>query len=250
MVIRSFGFSLVELLVTMALLSMVVLIGSSAYGLFAQRWDGQLGSFENTMNHTRDTMLVQESLGNLIPFMAYGAEGQATIYFEGNRNGFVAVSSQSVFVANVFSVVRFSVKQNTDLTYDVWYEEWPMVEDTLQTVRQSIPFYPPVILFKSISDPEFGYFGWVDIQAKLGNGSGLGPQKPEWMGTLNSVASSVAPRKTRLRFKNASGSYELISEFADVPARFLNRYRGGRTPKSIRGEEQGEGESVDTSCYC
>ena len=75
------GFTLVELLITMALLSMIILIGSSAFGLFGQRWDGRLGQFDNTMRNTQNIMLVQDVLGSLIPYVAYNHNGKPIIYF-------------------------------------------------------------------------------------------------------------------------------------------------------------------------
>ena len=94
---KGHGFTLIELLITMALLSMIILIGSSAFGLFAQRWDGRLGQFDSTMRSAQNIMLVQDVLTSLIPYVAYNRDGKPVIYFEGNRNGFVAVSSRSIF---------------------------------------------------------------------------------------------------------------------------------------------------------
>ena len=132
MVKKIVGFTLVELLISMALLSMIVLVGASAFGLFSQRWDGQLGDFNADVVNTRNRMLVQEVLDHLVPYVALDTKGRPVMYFEGNRNGFVAVSSRSLFSSDTVAVVRFSVRQNTDLTYDVIYEEWPMRSDVLR----------------------------------------------------------------------------------------------------------------------
>jgi prepilin-type N-terminal cleavage/methylation domain-containing protein len=74
------GFTLVEVLITMALLSMIILIGASAFGLFAKRWDGQLGKFDATMQNARNVMLVQEVLDSLVPYMAYDTRGKPKVY--------------------------------------------------------------------------------------------------------------------------------------------------------------------------
>ena len=155
------GFTLVELLITMALLSMIILIGSSAFGMFGQRWDGRLGQFDATMRSTQNIMLVQDVLSSLMPYVAYNRDGKPIIYFEGNRNGFVAVSSKSIFSDNDFAVVRFSVRQNVELDYDVLYEESPMVDDVLVSLNQPLEFSRPMVLFESVSDPLFQYYGWA-----------------------------------------------------------------------------------------
>ena len=150
----------------MSLLSMIILIGASAFGLFSQRWDGQLGFFNATLKRSRDQILVQEVLDSLVPYMAYDADEKPIIYFEGNRNGFVAVSGKSIFSSGNFAVIRFAVSQNPDLTFDITYEEWPMEDDVLRLTSQPVTFYPPITLFESVDNPAFGYFGWADFRER------------------------------------------------------------------------------------
>ena len=76
---KSTGFTLVEMLITMSILSMVVLAGSSAFGFFAQQWDGHLGKFDQSMSSSRNIMLVQEVLDNLMPYMAYDSKDQPSV---------------------------------------------------------------------------------------------------------------------------------------------------------------------------
>ena len=113
--IKNQGFTLVELLVTMSLLSMIILIGSSAFSMFSQRWDGQLGNFDKSARDARNVMLVQNILDSLVPYVTDDTDGGPIIYFEGNRNGFVSVSSQSIQSPEDYAVIRFSVKQDIDL---------------------------------------------------------------------------------------------------------------------------------------
>ena len=247
---RVSGFSLVELLVTMALLSMIVLVGSSAFGLFAKRWDGQLGNFDESMIHARNTMLVHEVMDSLIPYMAYNSKDQPTIYFEGNRNGFVAVSNRSVYVDNVLAVVRLSVHQNPDLTFDVWYEEWPMVDGLLQSAQQNIPFYPPVILFRSVKEPRFSYFGWIDRVAKFGNGEAINPKPAEWLDSANAISSAISPLMARLSFNSSKGRYDMLAFVGKEPIRLLSRYSGARSRRANQNYDQKDGQDEDTSCYC
>jgi prepilin-type N-terminal cleavage/methylation domain-containing protein len=249
-VIKAAGFTLIEMLITMSILSMVVLAGSSAFGFFSQQWDGSLGKFDQSMSNSRNIMLVQEILDNLIPYMAYDSKDQPSIYFEGNRNGFVAVSGRSLFKQERLAVVRFSVRQNTDLTFDVLYEEWPMEDEVLVSANTDLPFYPPLVLFRSVTEAEFGYFGWSDILSKKGNGGDQFPQPPAWYPSLNAVASSVAPIKARLRFKFKDNPYELLSVLAEQPSNLITRYSGARKRQpSQQQDDSGEGNG-ETSCFC
>lgn len=234
------GFTLVEVLITMALLSMIILIGSSAFGLFAKRWDGKLGRFDATMQNARNVMLVQEVLDSLVPYMAYDTRGKPKIYFEGNRNGFVAVSSKSLYGRGGFAVVRFSVRQKADLAYQVIYEEWPMSDDVLRSIDQPIIFSSPLVLFDTVTNPRFEYFGWAELEDKLPRDDMTLPKPPKWLKNYNALAIGLSPLKAALRFTTPSGDLQAISILANEKPSLLSGYRG-------RFKKQGDKQKLDNN---
>lgn len=244
---RDQGFTLVEMLVTMVLLSMIVLIGSSAYGIFAQRWDGQLGKFDVAMQNTRDLMLVQEVLDSLMPYVVYREDETPVVYFEGNRNGFVAVSSRSVFSGQVPAVVRFSVVQNEDLRFDVRYEEWAMDDDVLRMATQSIDFSEPLTLFRDIENPIFGYLGWSSSEERFGVEGVAIAKAPQWLSSYDAVKLPFAPLKARLSFKFEDFPYQISSALTASRAGLLSSYSGSR--RRLRNDA---GDPVEPlgECFC
>ena len=76
MVSKISGFTLIELLVAMSLLSLIVLTGTSAFGIFSQRWDGRLGTFDEKMESTQSILMVQDVLSSLVPYAAMNQEGK------------------------------------------------------------------------------------------------------------------------------------------------------------------------------
>ena len=242
------GFTLIELLVSMTLLSLVVLTGTSAFGLFAQRWDGQLGKYDAAMLSLRHFTLVQDVMDGLINYVAYDNDERPIIYFEANRNGFVGVSSRSLSRDDVFATVRFSVKQNNDLSFDVLYEEWPMVDDVLRSTRQRLDFSEPLVLFESVKNPVFEYYGWSTIEEANGDGEGEGPAPARWMQHYNGLESFSTPLKLQLTFNVEGVSYRLLSVLSGpMGSSLVSRYQG-RYKKVLRSDEQGE--VVDDYCYC
>ena len=220
---RESGFTLVELLVAMSLLSMVVLVGSAAFGLYGERWDGRLGQFDAKLRATQNLFLVQESLDSLVPYVARDRNGKPVIYFEGNRNGFVAVSSKSLLSEGNYAVVRFSVRENSDLSYDVLYEEYPMVDDLLLTIGTPLPFSRPLTLFRSVADPVFSYLGWSDIEER--QGEILAP--PRWVSEYNGVKAWFSPLKAKLIFSSSLGEPQIIGTIAAQRDGLLSRYQVG-----------------------
>jgi len=209
----------------MALLSMIVLVGSSAFGLFSQRWDGQLGKFDATMRRAKSLMLVQDVLNGLIPYVVYSKDGMPVIYFVGNRNGFVGVSSRSLYSHGDFAVVRLSVKQNNNLTFDVLYEEWPMKNDLLVSLNQEMRFLPPLVLFRSVGNPLFEYYGLKsqDVRRLESDLAVVAP--PMWSQNYNAVGVGHSPMRTRLIFESKEGSHQISSVLASELPGLLTRYK-------------------------
>ena len=73
------GFTLIEMLVTMTLLSAIIMVGSSAFALFSQRWDRQLDEFDDTLRYARDLAIVQRVLTSLIPYVVFSEDREPLI---------------------------------------------------------------------------------------------------------------------------------------------------------------------------
>ena len=147
------------------------------------------------MTNSKNLMLVQEVLDNLIPYawrttLKIGRQSTSKVIEMGLLRFLVVLCTD-----RIMAVVRFSVIQNLDLSYDVLYEEWPMEDDVLIYARTVVPFLPPLVLFHSVATADFQYFGWKDRVSKAGNGGDQLPQAPSWHKELNAVASTVAPVK-------------------------------------------------------
>lgn len=238
------GFTLIELLVSTALLSMIIVVCTVAFGLFADRWDGRLGHFDRTLRSSQYAILVQDVLDSLVPYVAYGRDGWPVVFFEGNRNGFVAVSSKSLFSYGHFAVVRFSVRQHDDSRFDVIYEEWPMDSEVLVSSGEPLDFSEPLVLFAGVTEPLFSYFGWPDVAERSAIDDQIS-MPPRWSATYDGVQALRAPLKANLSFTTPLGSYRIVSAVTSKSRGVLGRYK--------RQKFRGSGEVVerdDDDCAC
>ena len=156
---KTHGFSLVELLVAITILSMTILISNQAFSFFMQRWNGELGRFNNELALIKTSILVSETLNSIVPYLVNLPDGSKGFYFEGNRNGFVAVSQQSIADPETAAVVRLSAVQDKQGLFTLLYEEWPMQHDILKAHNQFIPFSVPIVIQSGLKDIRFQYFG-------------------------------------------------------------------------------------------
>lgn len=222
---RQSGFTLIELLVTMTILTMIIVIGSSAFSLFAQRWSGEVGSFNSKISDARNLMLIQDVLDSLIPWVAYDEFGKPFMYFEGNRNGFVAVSSRSLYSFGDYSVVRLSVVERRDMTFDVLYEEWPMSDDLLFSTSQKISFFSPILLYRSVSNPTFEYLGWANAEDRASIGDLAKLPSPQWLKSYNGIYALFPPQRAKLSFEKEGESFMVSSTLNSPNPGLLSRYK-------------------------
>ena len=244
---KAAGFTLIEMLVSTVLLSAIVLVGSSSYSIFSKRWDGQLGKFDQTLQDVRDVMLVDSVLDSLIPYVTYDHSETPVLYFEGNRNGFVTVSAKSVFSEKIPAVVRFSVVQREDLSFDVIYEEWPMENNVLRSTYQNFNFAQPITLFESVTSPNFEYFGWESVIEREGFSGAQNAVPARWLSSLNSLEERLLPERIRLSFYNNGEYKEINTIIAAQRSNLLTRFccLGPR-------QRNGLGEPIKStpSCTC
>ena len=199
--LRASGFSLVELLAALVILSLTVLLSTQSFSLFSQRWDGRLGSFDDRFEEVRARWVVGDILSSLHPFIVKNPEGASRFYFEGNRNGFVAVTSRSHADSHVPAVVRLSFVLAEQGNYDLVYEEWPMVRDYLRSTTQTIEFDQPILLVADVQAPEFYYLGIPEGGATLRGGL----EPPRWFSQYNSLQTSFHPIALQLTWETDAG---------------------------------------------
>ena len=220
------GFTLVEMLVSMVLLSMVLLIASSAYSMFSDRWSGRLGHFNKTVVQAKQLILVQEALKSIVSYAVTNDKEQAKFYFEGNRNGFVAVTLRSVFSPESAAVMRLQVTQNDDFTYNLSYQESAMTDQLLITAKQSLNFSKPIILFDNLTEIDFQYFGWPSTQDKYWTIDSAipRPEPPIWFNEYNSLALNLQPEKITVTFTTEQGYYSLQTKLTSSVPGVLTSY--------------------------
>ncbi|OKY24658.1 prepilin-type N-terminal cleavage/methylation domain-containing protein [Thalassotalea sp. PP2-459] len=219
------GFTLIEMLVSMTLLSMVMLIATNAYSLFSDRWNGRLGHFNQTLATTKNLLLVQESLQSITGYVVTDNKQSAKYYFEGNRNGFVAVTLRSMFKPDFAAVVRLKFEQNDDFTFRLIYQESPMNQQMLVQVTQQLEFEHSVVLFDRVKNAEFLYFGWSSLENKnwTPDLTSMQPPQKEWLSDYNSLEKLVFPEQVSVTFTVEGKQYSIQSRLnRPIPAVLSN----------------------------
>lgn len=225
---HSRGFTLIEMLVSMVLLMMVMLIASGAYSLFSERWNGRLGHYNKSLTTAKQSILVQEALSGIIAYAITDDNGVEGLYFEGNRNGFVAVTLRSIFNPEIAAVVRLQVTQNDDFTYKLTYEESAMTEQLLLNAKQPIIFSPAIVLFDKFHEINFEYFGWSTLASKISAFDVVDllteKETQEWFSEYNSLEKNIQPEQIKVTFTSTQGEFTLHQKLLSAAPSLLNNY--------------------------
>ena len=205
---------------------MVLLIATRAYSLFSERWNGRLGNFNQSMATAKRLILVQEALTSIVSYVVTDENKEAKLYFEGNRNGFVAVTLRSLFNPEVAAIIRFQVIQNPDFTYQLVYQESLMREQLLIYAKQAITFTDPIVLFDDLSAIDFQYFGWPSKESKYWDYENTtNEREPKaWFNEYNSLDIKIQPEKIKVTFSSQEGSYSLLTQLTSSTPNMLYRY--------------------------
>lgn len=220
------GFTLVEMLVSMVLLSMVLLIASSAYALFSERWDGRLGHFNQSVKQAKQLILVQEAVKSVVSYVVTDDKEQPKIYFEGNRNGFVAVTLRSLFAPDVSAVIRIQVLQKPDFSYQLIYQESSMSQRLLIKAKQPLEFSEAIVLYDNLIAVDFQYLGWPSLENKYWQAESATAERQEkaWFNDYNSLERNVQPEQVKITFTTEEGDFMLVMKLSDSVPNSLARY--------------------------
>lgn len=206
------GFSLIELLVALAILSMTILISSMGFGFFMDKWGGQLGRFDEQASNAKRLKIVRQAVLNTLPYIVRKKDGKASFYFDGDKDSFVAVTKHSLFGKKLPALYRISVRQNTDLSYSLVYQEQVEAKHPFFSVDQKIVFGPEFTLLDGLTDIRLQYYGFESLSQKVAD------QSQEWWQSFNGLQRNLLPVSVAILFiwQGEQQSLEIPLVQADV----------------------------------
>lgn len=207
------GFTLVELLISTALLSLILFIASFSYSLFANNWNKEMGSYKKTAQFVRNIELVKRVLQSTNPLVITKKDMKKGLYFVGTNSSITAVSRYGLF--NEFGVIyRISLEDAVDNSTDksLVYREVAANNVLLVDESQAFQFSQKHVIMDRIKSIDIQFYGWDNINAKGLQLSGLGKAEKSWHKTYNAVSTGLFPEQARIkvRYMSANGVIETI----------------------------------------
>ena len=221
--LRLKGFTLVELLVAVAIFGMVVGVASYGFSLFSRHWDGRVGSFERTQGQYQRLDLVTAALEDTLPWAMRNEAGRLGFYFLGREEGLTLVTGNPVFSPNQIAVIRFFREPQADGRWQLVYEEAPLEGVLLREAGQTLPFRHRMVVMRGLPQPRFSYFGWESLERRMTEADAAeGGSGPGWFEEFDGLKRGEHPQRIGLRMA-ATDAIFFVPERADAA---MNRYMG------------------------
>lgn len=216
------GFTLIETLVAMVLLSLLMISGALAYDFFSQNWQRNKGLSDTTLERHHLLSLVQKVSQNTFAKIVRENDEQLGFYFLGRENGFTAVSRTSVQEPSASAVYRIFREPDGSGRYRLVYEEAVLTDIALFTADQELPFNFRRILYANVDAIDFKYYGYASlternmtVAADLGDTYSL-----EWFNEYDGLRRFLHPQAVQIDMNG----FNWFIEVPDAVEEALSRY--------------------------
>jgi prepilin-type N-terminal cleavage/methylation domain-containing protein len=202
------GFSLLEMLVAVVVLSMVIGISTYAYSLFIRQWDGHLGRFDESQAQYQRLEWLATALQDTLPYLVRDDKNELGFYFLGRDEGLTSVTMSPVFGVGEPALIRVFREPDDSGTWRLVYEEAPFAGKVLAHADQRMEFRHRLVVARGLPRPEFRYFGWADLQSRVSieDSSGTGRA---WFDEYDGLRRQFHPEKIELGWGNDVAVFEI-----------------------------------------
>jgi prepilin-type N-terminal cleavage/methylation domain-containing protein len=213
---KPIGFTLVELLITIAIFSLVVTLATFSFQLIARDHGRRLDGFSNALSQTHRLHLVDVVLRDALPWGVRDSDGKPGFYFLGRRTGMTFVTDSPVFGVGSAAVVRLFTEQREG-RWNLVYEEASLEGIQLTDADQELPFKNRLIVLHGADEITFRYYGWETLSGRFGDteDSSSVANQPRWFDEFDGLVTLQSPQRVELLIDQSRFEY-LLSDRVDI----------------------------------
>lgn len=197
------GFSLVEVLIALAILMMVLFVGNLAYRTYSVYWQKEFGSFQQDMAQLKGITNVYTLIRNIKPMVLKGGELGGYFYFDGGDSVIRSIGNQSISNDKFATAFEIKVVPVANRGVAIEYREFPMSSPVIN--EEDIGSYgAATTILTGFEDVRFEYYGWPNYQefAKYELAEdGAAFNEKKWFGLYSGKDVLITPEIVKLRLK-------------------------------------------------
>lgn len=185
------GFTLIEILIAMLVLSIVMFIGSLSFSTFSQRWQKDMGSFTQEVANAKNLVLLQKAFSGISNYIVKDDDNEPVYFFKGNEKYLMFVTNNPVFTTDGQALIRLSVTIRADGRQQLRYEEAPFeISPLLRLTSLPKANYSQILL--TDNNIRFNFYGWEDQKQRAAFYEGE-PMSPKWIQEYFGEKSGMLP---------------------------------------------------------
>lgn len=207
------GFTLVELLIAMAIMLTMLVLSGTAYQLYTETWKRDLSRIDSTFEQFRYSELLLDAMQAILPF-AVTDSGARAYYFLGREEGFTAVTYAPVYHTGFPAVIRVFREQNDNGSFRLVYEEASLQHTVLKDATQSLPFSYRQVVADNLTALTFSYYGWDDINTRTNSAEAYSDsfgKRPQWHVEFDAFKRSIHPEKIKVTMADFSFEFAIAN---------------------------------------
>jgi len=222
------GFTLIELMIAISILSLLLYTGSYMYSTLSSRWDRELGEFNQHFEQSRSLILLQELLSGVMPFVIRDNQqaDMPTMFFVGREDSLLAVSRGGIVSTQYPEIFRLTALPTDTNKFDLVYQAASTKNVLLLNTQQEIDFEQRFSLIKNADKIEFRYFGWPSYQIKnQGTEENVNEaEQTRWFSDYSGVDNHLNPEKIEVLVTIGQQTATFAVTLDDSSQRFLEHY--------------------------
>jgi prepilin-type N-terminal cleavage/methylation domain-containing protein len=216
------GFTLIELMIAITILSLLLFTGSYSYSLMSERWNKELGQFSSSAKTSKNLALLQRLLEGVQPYVVVDSKKTPSFFYIGDKTSLLAVSRAGLFSGQYPEIFRLSTITKENGNVDLLYQSASTEEILLTGTTQNITFSREMILFNDLDQVIFSYYGWPHLYQK--NAVDKKGKVPLWSERYSGIDNQLMPEKYAIRLIKAGKALSFPIQLETKSERWLAPY--------------------------
>ena len=200
------GVTLVELLIAMAISTLVIGLATFSFSLFSRDWKGRSTGFDVAAAQSQRLELLSAAMESAIPWIVRNANQRYGFYFLGRPDGLTLVSFDPIFGGGGPSVVRVFREVEEGGGVRLVYEEASLAGILLAEADQNLPFKHRMVVARGLKRLEFKYYGWESMLDRVAADADSG-RRPVWSSEFDGLRRGEHPLRIAIGLDGGEAVY-------------------------------------------
>jgi prepilin-type N-terminal cleavage/methylation domain-containing protein len=195
------GFTLIEILLSMVILSSVIFVGSLSFSVYSEKWQSGIGDFDAVYAESRNLILLQKMFVGASNYIIKNEKDDVAYFFEGTSERLVFVSNNPIYNPASPAVVSLHIETSSDGKQNLVYSEYSFEEQLLLHENQTLKKDFSIVLL-SRENIRFNFFGWETKEQHVASYDGE-DFHPDWQKTYDGDVSGMLPLAVSIIWLNS-----------------------------------------------